>query len=141
MSGLAPNPVGPAPLKTPRVCKHCGASSLSSDDVARLQGWRWYRGESITGKPIEDVVCPACAGFADPEAAKVWTVGCRTCHWQYEPFEDDDEIRSGVRAVDLAHDHDCEPDVYITMPNDPTEYEPYDFNRDGTLRRPKVGAP
>lgn len=142
MNGYAPNPVGPAPLKTPRVCKHCGASTLSSDDVARLHGWRWYRGESITGKQIEDVICPVCAGLAEPELPPAWSVGCRTCDWQYEPDTDDDEIRDGRRAVDVAHDHDCEPEVWIVMPGDSKEYRPYDFNRDGTLYRPvsKVGA-
>jgi hypothetical protein len=65
------------------VCKHCGNHSRSSMDVARADGWRTFSGVSMTGKPLDDVVCPSCAGTAKP-GEEGWSVRCLTCDWEWE---------------------------------------------------------
>lgn len=98
-------------------CKHCTRSTRSDAEVARLAGWRMFKGLSVTGKPIDDVICPICAGTSTPvEAGEVWTVGCKTCDWV--STEDEDEpIEEAADAMAVAIDHRCEPDIYLVDPD------------------------
>jgi hypothetical protein len=118
----------------PRViqCKHCVASTRSSLDVARAAGWRMFTGVSVTGKPLDDVVCPACAGTADPEdAPQGWRVRCNTCDWEYE--DDDDGPLSPAEARQMAYDHECEPEVRLAPPSGDRWYLTYELDRAGNI--------
>lgn len=49
-------------------CVHCDHSTdLLSEDGARVAGWRIFRGRSLTGAPLSDVLCPSCSGRAVPK--------------------------------------------------------------------------
>jgi len=117
-------------------CKHCPASTRSSEDVARLAGWRWFKGLSQTGKPLDDVCCPACSGADVEPAAASWSVRCDGCNWELEddPF-DDPEPLDAKGALSIAHDHECEPVMEIRAPGG--EWRSVDdYNsRTGELRR------
>lgn len=118
------------------ICKHCPASTGSSADVARAAGWRMFKGESITGKPIDDVVCPACAGTAEPPPRE-WQVRCTTCDWDSDDGEE--PIRSGREAMDVARYHECESWIEVQRPGG--EWLALAaYNRDGELRDSRRGA-
>jgi hypothetical protein len=106
----------PVPVVKPLACKHCNRRTYSSRDVARAEGWRTFQGKSVTGKDLDDVICPICSGTATPvDAGEVWTVGCSTCDWV--STEDDDEpILDAPDAMAVATDHRCQPKVYIVDP-------------------------
>ena len=115
-------------------CKHCPAVTCSTFDAARMLGWRFFTGKSVTGKEINDVVCPACAGNAEPPEKKpTWRVGCRTCDWEWED-EYDEGALTAKDAKHMANDHECEPDVWIAPPSGDAKYDPYKVNDDGSLR-------
>jgi RNA polymerase subunit RPABC4/transcription elongation factor Spt4 len=119
-----------------RACKHCHRSTNSSDDTARVQGWRWFEGTTLGGKLLSDVVCPVCAGTAKVEEGEPgWQVGCHTCHWVYD---EDDGIRTGKDAVEVARNHECEPEVWICRPGDEQEYGEHEFDKHGALRKPRI---
>jgi hypothetical protein len=115
-------------------CKHCPSSTYNSVDVARISGWRMFTGKSLTGKPLDDVVCPKCAGTERPaDEEPSWSVRCNTCDWVWE-----DEYGEGpldARAArNLASDHECEPWVEIAPPNSEQWISPNNVNDDGSLR-------
>jgi hypothetical protein len=119
------------PVRQPTLCRHCQRSGgLSSIDVLRVQGWRFFTGTSQTGKAIEDVICPWCAGTATaPEPG--WRVRCQTCDWEYE--DDNGEGPLDVKAAkQLARDHECEPWVEISPPGEERWGGANWFNDDGT---------
>jgi rubredoxin len=81
--------------------------------VARADGWRYFKGKSVTGKDLDDVICPACAGTAKPEPdglEKSWRVRCETCDWSYdEGWEPGDDLIVDARdAKSVADDHRCQ---------------------------------
>ena len=53
-------------------CKHCPSTTSSSPDAARMLGWRLFKGLSQTGKELDDVVCPGCAGTTTTIASPRW---------------------------------------------------------------------
>jgi hypothetical protein len=115
-------------------CKHCPRSTYSSLDVARISGWRLFTGVSLTGKQLDDVVCPACAGTEPPKDEQPsWSVRCRTCDWVYEDDFDEGPL-SAREARQLALDHHCEPWVEIAAPNSDQWMSPRSVNEDGSLR-------
>lgn len=119
----------------PIKCKHCPTTTTTSVDVARVLGWRFFQGQSVTGKPLDDDVCPACAGTAaPPEAPKPsWRVGCHTCDWVWE-----DEYNEGPldpeQAKRMADDHECEPEVWVGPPTGDERYAPWQVNKDGSIK-------
>lgn len=118
-----------------RACKHCKRfTTRSSDDVARAQGWRWYDGPTVGGGHLVDVVCPVCSGHAEPEVAE-WLVGCRTCDWQYEPWDPDERILTGKQALNVLDGHECEPELWIRPSGSDVDYrrEAFDY-KTGELR-------
>jgi len=117
-------------------CKHCAASTWSSRDVARLAGWRMFKGTSVTGKELDDVACPRCAGTANPDAKLGWRVRCDTCDWSSEEDGDDDPY-TAKDAKQAARYHECEPRVEIAPPAGDQWYDPLYVNDDGTLREPR----
>lgn len=99
---------------TAKRCQRCSRESRSSSSVLRVQGWRLFVGESMTGKPLDVTLCPWCAGTtSEPEPS--WRVGCDTCFWEYEPDEGEDPI-SKKDAEQIADDHECEPDTWVKAP-------------------------
>jgi hypothetical protein len=112
------------------ICKHCGAYTRSTPDVARL-----------TGKPLNDVVCPACSGNGKPEEKQGpgWLVRCNTCDWQSDDDGDDPWDEGPVdakRAMDLARYHECEKEVEVKPPWDVAWHSERDFDHDGQPRKP-----
>ena len=123
------------------ACKHCAASTRSSMDVARAEGWRFFQGKSVTGKDLDDTVCPACAGTANDDdsaaATKSWRVTCSTCDWSTEDDRDDDgEILDAKAAKSMADFHECEKQVQIAPPSGDKWYDPFYVNDDGSIRKP-----
>lgn len=116
-----------------RVCKHCNIATRSSDDVARAKGWRWYSGPTQGGGHLDDVVCPACSGRGEP-ALLQWQVGCRTCGWEHEAWDEDERITDGKSALSVLDYHECEPELWIRPPGADMDYRPSAFDRDGNLR-------
>lgn len=124
-------------------CKHCLRVTHSSRDGARVEGWRMFAGTSITGKALNDVVCPKCAGTGpQPDAEPSWRVRCNTCDWEWEDEWDEGPL-SAEQAKRMADDHECEPSVEIGPPGNNDWYHPYLVNKDGSLRDdPRMaGAP
>ena len=120
-------------------CKHCPSSTGSTLDAARMLGWRMFQGVSQTGKPLDDVVCPTCAGTAsEPDAPESWSVRCLACDWCSDDDGPDEEpLLSAKDAYSLGYDHECEPEIELRAPDAGARWERLDdFNRDGTLRRP-----
>jgi hypothetical protein len=115
-------------------CKHCPRSTYSSVDVARITGWRMFSGTSQTGKPIEDVACPHCAGTAPaPDETPSWSVRCKTCDWEYEDEYDEGPL-TAAEAKQMADDHECEPWVEIRPPGMKDGWmSPRLVNKDGSL--------
>ena len=115
---------------------HCTRKTISSDPVARAEGWRWYDGLTQGGKHLVDVVCPVCAGATEAATDERWNVGCTTCSWSHEEdrWEGDEPLLNAKEARSLAFDHQCEPELWIRSP-DGTEYRPDDFDHDGKLRK------
>lgn len=114
-------------------CKHCARSTASSASIARHLGWRMFSGVSLTGKPLEDVVCPWCAGTApESELVPTWRVRCRTCDWEYD-HEDGEGPLDAKAAKQLARDHQCEPWIEIGPPNDDRWLPERSVNNDGSL--------
>jgi hypothetical protein len=114
-------------------CKHCDQSTRSSLDVARMDGWRLFKGVSLTGKPLNDVVCPRCADTAKPPNPEpTWSVRCNTCDWEWE-----DEYGEGPlgakEAKRMADDHECDPEMEIQSP-DGGWHKPWSVNGDGSLK-------
>lgn len=105
-----------------RCCKHCGREGKSSESVLRVQGWRLFNGESQTGKPLNDVVCPTCAGTAT-EPLPGWRVGCHTCFWEWEDEYDEGPL-SKKDAQSIADDHECEPDTWVAPPREKADALP-----------------
>jgi hypothetical protein len=120
-------------------CKHCPSFTRSNEAGARMAGWRTYQGVSVTGKPLDDVVCPACAGTAEPEAP-TWRVHCITCDWDAaeEGWDSDDEPLNALDAKMLAASHRCYAQVEIGPPGSSDWYHPNDVTDSGGLKRPKV---
>jgi hypothetical protein len=120
-------------------CKHCPSTTRSTNDAARMLGWRMFQGVSQTGKLLDDVVCPSCAGTARvPDVPETWSVRCATCDWSSEDGDPDDyEAMSAKDAVACGHDHECEPWIELKSPAEGAKWTPIEaFNRDGSLRRP-----
>ena len=114
-------------------CKHCSRSTASSAAIARHLGWRMFSGFSLTGKPLNDVVCPWCAGTVpESDAEPTWRVRCRTCDWEYDD-EDGDGPLDAKAAKQLARDHHCEPWIEIGPPNDDRWFPERSVNNDGSL--------
>lgn len=129
----------------PIACKHCPASTRSALDVARLEGWRLFKGTSVTGKDLDDVVCPACAGTAKPQPDGVeqsWRVRCETCDWDYaEDWEPGDDVLTAVEARELGHEHTCARQIRLAPPSGDKWYKLDDLSKDGTLRPlPEAGS-
>lgn len=97
-------------------CKHCSRTTASSPDVARMLGWRMFTGTSVTGKAIDDVVCPYCAGTKDVKDEPSWQVGCYTCDWEWWPEEGDEGPLTEKDAEMLAREHECEKDTWVKPP-------------------------
>jgi hypothetical protein len=117
-----------------RSCKHCARVTRSDDEVARLQGWRWYEGPTLGGGTLVDVACPVCSGHARPEDLDGYEVGCWTCQWQYEPYDDEDKLVDGKAALQVAEDHRCEEDTWVRPPGAGRSFRTGDFDGDGNLR-------
>lgn len=115
-----------------RACKHCPRRIDSTDDVARAAGWRWYSGPTVGGGHLNDVVCPVCAGVADPEALAIWEVTCETCDWS-SVDDEGERITTAVDAVTTGQDHECEPVIRVKTPEGKF-HNLGEFKNDGTLR-------
>lgn len=113
-------------------CRHCRRSTGNSADFARAAGWRTFKGASLTGKPLDDVICPWCAGTAEPELS--WKVRCNTCDWE-SAEDEDDEALDARDAKHLADDHRCEPWLEIQAPNSDVWLPPRSVNNDGSIRQ------
>jgi hypothetical protein len=117
-------------------CKHCPSTTASSPDAARMLGWRMFKGVSQTGKPLDDVVCPGCAGTTpiteDKPASPSWRVRCNTCYWEWEDEFDEGPL-SPKDAKSMAHDHECEPEVEIAPPSGEKWFHPYDVSDEGVV--------
>ncbi len=115
-----------------RTCKHCNRSTRSTDDVARVEGWRWYDGPTIGGGRLVDVVCPICAGNTTAAASERWNVICETCDWDYqsEHYEGDEPLTEAKDAVELGYDHECEPRIKLRSPAGDL-FDLNDFDRHG----------
>lgn len=104
------------------ACKHCPRGTSATFDAARAAGWRIFSGTTQSGKPLEDVVCPICAGTdPDPDrytdAKMIWDVQCYTCDWSFsEDWEPGlDPLHTATEAKSCAQEHRCEPQfVYIS---------------------------
>lgn len=108
-------------------CSHCARKTSLTEAGARVAGWRIYRGQSMTGKDINDVLCPVHAGTGDmAEPIPTWHVFCRNCDWSTEedPYPEDPPILTAYEATRVAKDHVCEPAfIYI----DPEGNHLHDF--------------
>lgn len=126
------------------ACKHCPNTTMSSRDVARIQGWRFFDGTNQAGLPMTDVACPRCSGCApaqaEPEPEPTWKVRCTTCGYDTAEDVDIDEPIDGPNAVVLAELHRCEPWVEIQPPGHDSWNVRGAFNRDGSWRNPDPGA-
>jgi hypothetical protein len=92
------------------------------------------------GGHLVDVACPRCTGLATPEVAAKqswWGAGCETCGWYFD--DEDEPLLNASDARLVALDHQCEPEPWIRHP-DGREFSPDDFDHDGKLRKPLVGA-
>lgn len=127
--------------KPPLQCKHCPTKTHSTEDVARHIGWRIWRGTTIGGKDAEDVVCPVCAGNAEPpeKEAPGWRVRCNTCDWEREDEYDEGPL-TPKEAKYMARDHECEPQVEIAPPTGDTWYADWQVKDDGSLHEPVKAA-
>lgn len=47
-------------------CNHCFNITFLTEPGARSIGWRFYNGLSLTGKVLNDVICPECSGRGTP---------------------------------------------------------------------------
>jgi len=122
-------------------CKYCPRSTFSTYDAARMLGWRMFRGVSQTGKPLDDVICPSCAGTRPPAPAETWAVRCTTCDWSTEDDPDDYEpVGTAADAVATGRGHECEPLIELKAPKDTHWVDVAAFNRDGTPRFHKPAA-
>lgn len=100
-------------------CKHCPRTTRASETVARvIQGWRLYTGTTQDGRPLEDVVCPICAGTQESTG---WNFRCVTCDWSYrEDWEDDVPLERLDSVGDLERElryHECEPILEVQAPD------------------------
>lgn len=74
-------------------------------------GWRIFEGLSLTGKPMEDVMCPVHSGCGSdpglPTAADSWDVSCMNCYWYFldEFMPGDPVLLSAADAVAAAKQH------------------------------------
>lgn len=92
-------------------CKHCPRHTMMSEEAARFAGWRFYSGPSLTGKELNDVICPVCTGAVAPVTeVPTWVVEC-SCDWSsqddLEPGES--PILTAWEAERVSRDHRCEP--------------------------------
>lgn len=126
------------------ACKHCPAVTNSPEDVARAEGWRTFKGLSVTGKVLDDTVCPGCAGTAKDDetaaAVKSWRVRCTTCDWSSEDDRDDDdgEVWDAKAAKEMADWHECEKQVEIAPPTGDVWSSTYRVNDDGSIKPPQA---
>lgn len=123
-------PIARAPVI---ACKHCAATTRLDRERARAAGWRMYHGPSITGKLLDDVICPACTGEKKPEEVGVtWLVRCNTCDWATGD-EPEEPITSYHVARQQASYHDCEPEIELRPPGHEEWYGEFDFDCNGKL--------
>jgi hypothetical protein len=111
-----------------------------NEQGARAVGWRMFSGVSVTGKPLDDVVCPRCAGTAQDDQEPSWRVRCTTCEWQSDDDEDvtEEGPLTAQVAKELAADHRCWPQMEIAPPDTDDWYPPSEVTNGGGLLRPKT---
>lgn len=101
-------------------CHHCPRTTKSSEAGARHLGWRFFKGLSLTGKPLDDVICPVCTGQDAPEPDEIpsWIVEC-ACEWSsYEAWEPGDTpILTAYEAKRVAQTHRCAPEFTFISPS------------------------
>lgn len=90
-----------------------------------MAGWRIWEGKSVTGKDLTVRICPVCAGVEQPKPQASWRVGCDTCYWEYDEW-DDEEPLTEKDAREVARDHVCEPETWVKPPITPEEQAKYD---------------
>lgn len=101
------------------ACKYCHRSTILTEAGARANGWRFYKGPSLTGKMLDDVICPVCTGEAKPEPENIpsWIVEC-ACEWtSHENWQPGDvPILTAYEAEQVARNHRCEPEFRFISP-------------------------
>ena len=93
-------------------CHHCPRTTSVSEVSARLSGWRFYKGPSLTGKELDDVICPVCTGAIPPqELVPSWNMQCRYCDWSPADERElgDEPILTAYEASIVAAGHRCKP--------------------------------
>ena len=78
---------------------------------ARNMGWRFFRGLSQTGKPLDDVICPVCSDRGPEPDVPSWDIRCRACGWLYleqyfgeEPDIPVIDVRDALKALAEHHE-------------------------------------
>lgn len=88
-------------------CLHCARVTALLEAGARHVGWRIYRGKTMSGREMVDVVCPVCSGRGPDPGPPTWDVECRFCHWK---FTDDwqltsDAVLTAWQTMNVIKDH------------------------------------
>jgi len=95
-------------------CYHCHRVTFLSEPGARHIGWRIYQGETVTGRPVDDVACPRCSGRGkDGETWNVytWDVECLGCGWRFTDtwVNGFTALRTASLALKVTQNHeDCD---------------------------------
>lgn len=102
-------------------CLHCAATINRDETAARVLGWRVWEGVTLGGQQKRDVVCPTCAGTAEPvaEAGPSWDVECTTCEWSFSdggPIDPGEEIPDAKTAETVGYEHRCEKQLRYKSP-------------------------
>lgn len=52
------------------ACHYCPEITFLTEEGARFEGWRIFKGVSLTGKRLDDVICPNCSGRGELRAKR-----------------------------------------------------------------------
>lgn len=101
-------------------CLHCARVTALLEAGARFLGWRIYRGTTMSGREMVDVVCPVCSGRGPDPGPPTWDVVCLFCKWRYTDGWTLDStaltVPQQVLNVIKEHNRDCQAFL------DPEEY-------------------
>lgn len=87
-------------------CHYCPRFTYAPEAGARFSGWRFYRGLSVTGKKLDDVICPSCSDRGKEVEIPTWDIRCNRCHWQFtdvwNPAEDE-PLETATEALEYIN--------------------------------------
>lgn len=111
-------------------CHYCPRFTNVDEAGARFSGWRLFRGLSITGKQLDDAICPSCSGRGPGADIPTWDIRCRHCRWQFTDFwrAEDPPLLTATEALKFSTRHaiDCLSSNFEFMDQDGTWYTRWD---------------